>query len=356
MKKILIMAGGTGGHVFPALAVAKRLQQSGWEVCWLGSRGGMEVEIVTRNGLRIHTLPVTGLRGSGVKRLLSAPLSLGRSIWGALRIVRAEQPQVVVGFGGFASGPGGVAARLSGVPLLVHEQNAIAGVTNRLLARVATRVLVAFPQACGQLKAAEVVGNPVRDAILALDEPAARYSGRSGPLRVLVVGGSLGAKALNEVLPPALASLSRDFALTVRHQSGRQGLDETAGAYRRLNVQAEVVPFIEDMASVYGWADFVVCRAGALTISELAAAGLPALLVPYPHAVDDHQAANARHLVSVGAARMIRQADLSPQSLGEALRDFTDRQRLATMAIAARSVSFGDASGAIARICEEVSA
>lgn len=354
-SKVLIMAGGTGGHVFPALAVAQRLQDMGWQACWLGSHGGMEVGLVQKHGIVIHTLPVSGIRGGGLRRKLSAPIGLARSVWGAVRVLRQEQPSVVVGFGGFASGPGGVAARLCGVPLVIHEQNAVAGVTNRLLARIATRVLAAFPAAAQQLPAATVVGNPVRDAILAVPAPAARYAGRGGALRVLVVGGSLGAKVLNETMPAALALLPKDVSVTVRHQTGKQGIEETRGAYARLNVRAEVSPFIDDMAAAYAWADFVVCRAGALTVSELAAAGVPSILVPYPHAVDDHQAANAQHLVSVGAARMIRQSQLNAESLARVLREFADRNRLGVMADAARSVSFGDATAAIAAICTEVS-
>lgn len=354
MKKALIMAGGTGGHVFPALAVAQRLQGAGWQTCWLGSRGGMEVGLVQKHGIVIHALPVSGVRGGGVKRKLAAPFALVRSVWGALRVLRQERPDVVVGFGGFASGPGGVAAYLTGVPLVVHEQNAVAGVTNRLLARIASRVLVAFPAAAAQLPAAVLVGNPVRDAILATPVPAERYAGREGALRILVVGGSLGARALNETMPSALALLSKDVAVTVRHQTGRQGVDEVRGAYARVSVQAEVSPFIDDMAAAYEWADFVVCRAGALTVSELAAAGVPSVLVPYPHAVDDHQAANAQHLVAVGAARMIRQSQLNAESLAGCLHEFVDRKRLRVMAEAARSVSFGDATAAIAAICTEV--
>lgn len=354
-RKVLVMAGGTGGHVFPALAVAQRLQDMGWQACWLGSHGGMEVGLVQKHGISIHTLPVSGIRGGGLRRKMAAPVALARSVWGALRVLRQEQPDVVIGFGGFASGPGGVAARLCGVPLVIHEQNAVAGVTNRLLARIATRVLVAFPAAAQQLPAATVVGNPVRDAILAVPAPAERYAARDGALRILVVGGSLGARVLNETMPSALARLPKGMSVTVRHQTGRQGVEETRGAYARLNLRAEVSPFIDDMAAAYEWADFVVCRAGALTVSELAAAGVPSILVPYPHAVDDHQAANARHLVAVGAARMIRQSDLDAASLAEGLHEFSDRKRLGVMAEAARSVSFGDATAAIATICTGVS-
>lgn len=353
--KILVMAGGTGGHVFPALAVAQRLIDGGWQACWLGSQGGMEVELVGKHGIGIHTLPVAGLRGGGARRLLAAPFALGRSLLGALAVLRRERPDVVIGFGGFASGPGGIAARLLGIPLVVHEQNAVAGLTNRLLAQVATRVLVAFPAAQRQLPGATVVGNPVRDAIRAVAAPAERYAGREGALRVLVVGGSLGAKALNDALPAALSLLGGDVPVVVRHQTGKQSVEETRNAYARLNVAAEVLPFIDDMAAAYAWADIVVCRAGALTISELAAAGVPSILVPYPHAVDDHQTANAGHLVAVGAARLLSQPQLTADGLATLLRELADRSRLLEMANAARSASFGDASGTIAAICHEVS-
>lgn len=351
MNKALVMAGGTGGHVFPALAVAQRLASAGWQIHWLGSAGGMEVELVTKNGIAISTLPVSGLRGGGAARLLAAPFKLLRSLAGAVRVVRRERPDLVIGFGGFASGPGGVAARLCGVPLVVHEQNAIAGLTNRLLARIAARVLVAFPEAARQLPRAAVVGNPVRDAICAVPAPAARYAGRSGALRILVVGGSLGAQALNTHVPAALALLARDLALDVRHQTGRKSVDETRGNYLRVGVPADVVAFIDDMADAYAWADLVVCRSGALTVSELAAAGVPAIFVPFPHAVDDHQTHNAGYLVGAGAARLLPQDRLHAESLAAEIRAIAARDTLLAMAQAARKASFGDVSSEIARVC-----
>ncbi len=349
--KALVMAGGTGGHVFPALAVAQRLAADGWQIHWLGSEGGMEVELVTKHGIAISTLPVSGLRGTGAARLLAAPFKLARSLAGALRVVRRERPDLVIGFGGFASGPGGVAARLAGVPLVVHEQNAIAGLTNRLLAKIASRVLVAFPQATQQLPGATVVGTPVRAAICAIAEPAARYAGRDGALRILVVGGSLGAQALNTHVPGALALVARDVRLDVRHQTGRKSVEETRGNYARVSVAADVVPFIDDMAAAYAWADLVVCRAGALTVSELAAAGVPAIFIPFPHAVDDHQTHNAGYLVAAGAARLLPQSRLDAQALAADIRAMADRSVLQAMASAARNASFGDVSTEIARIC-----
>ncbi|MFZ5757822.1 MAG: undecaprenyldiphospho-muramoylpentapeptide beta-N-acetylglucosaminyltransferase [Pseudomonadota bacterium] len=354
--RALIMAGGTGGHVFPAIAVAEQLVQDGGRVHWLGSQGGMEVELVGKHGYAISTLPVSGLRGGGIARLLSAPFKLARSLLGALAVIRREKPQVVIGFGGFASGPGGVAARLAGVPLVVHEQNAIAGLTNRLLARIATRVLVAFPEAVQQLPGATVLGNPVRAAIRAIPEPAVRYAGRSGELRVLVIGGSLGAQALNTHVPDALAEIARDMPVAVRHQTGRKDVDSTRANYARSGLDADVLAFIDDMAAAYAWADLVVCRAGALTVSELAAAGVPAIFVPFPHAVDDHQTKNAGYLVQAGAARLLPQTQLNGARLASEIRTMAGRDTLLGMATAARRASFGDAAGAIARICHEVTA
>lgn len=352
--KALLMAGGTGGHVFPALAVAQRLQAAGWQVHWLGSQGGMEIELVQKNGIAVSALPVSGLRGAGVRRLLVAPLRLLRALGGALAVLRRERPDVVLGFGGFASGPGGVAARLSRVPLVVHEQNAIPGLTNRLLARIATRVLVAFPAAQRVLAGAELVGNPVRDAIRAIEAPAERLVGRAGALRILVLGGSLGARALNENVPAALALVARDTGVDVRHQTGRSDHAQVEAAYRQQELAANVVPFIEDMAEAWAWADLAICRAGALTVSELAAAGVPAILVPYPHAVDDHQTHNAALLVDAGAARLLPQQQLTPASLAAAIGALGDRAALRAMAGSARQVAPGDAAGRIQSICEEV--
>lgn len=352
--KALLMAGGTGGHVFPALAVAQRLQAAGWQVHWLGSQGGMEIELVQKSGIAVSALPVSGLRGAGVLRLLAAPLRLLAALRGALAVVRRERPDVVLGFGGFASGPGGVAARLSRVPLVVHEQNAIPGLTNRLLARIATRVLVAFPAAQRVLAGGELVGNPVRDAIRAIDAPGERLVGRAGALRVLVLGGSLGARALNENVPAALELVARDAAVDVRHQTGRNDHAMVVDAYARRKLAAQVVPFIDDMAAAWAWADLAICRAGALTVSELAAAGVPAILVPYPHAVDDHQTHNAALLVDAGAARLLPQQELTPESLAAAIGALGDRAALRAMAACARQVAPGDAAGRIQSICEEV--
>jgi UDP-N-acetylglucosamine--N-acetylmuramyl-(pentapeptide) pyrophosphoryl-undecaprenol N-acetylglucosamine transferase len=354
--KALIMAGGTGGHVFPALAIAQRLQADGWEIHWLGSEGGMEVELVTRNRLPISTLPVSGLRGKGVAGLLAAPWKLLRSLRGALAVIAREKPQVVIGFGGFASGPGGVAARLRGIPLIVHEQNAIPGLTNKLLARIATRTLAAFPQATEKLPGAQVVGNPVREAIRAVAEPAQRYAGRQGALNLLVVGGSLGAQALNTQVPAALALVLEKTALNIRHQAGRSGVDAARAAYAAASVTAEVSAFIDDMAAAYAWADLVVCRAGALTVSELAAVGVPAIFIPFPHAVDDHQTFNAGYLVGTGAARLLPQGELTAARLAAEINAIATREQLQSMANAARKASFGDVSSVVAGIVMEITA
>lgn len=340
------MAGGTGGHVFPALAVAEVLRARGHEVAWLGAVRGIENELVPRAGFPLHRLAVAGLRGKGLLALLAAPFRLLRALGQSLDVLRRFDPAVVLGLGGFASGPGGLAAWLTRRPLLVHEQNAVAGYTNRLLARLARRRLCAFP---GSLPRAEVVGNPVRAAIADLPEPARRFADRAGPPRLLVLGGSQGARALNRMLAPALARLEMEVA--VRHQAGR-GLEEARAAYAAAGVGAELCAFIEDMAEAYGWADLVVCRAGAMTVSEIAAAGVAALFVPFPHAVDDHQTANAGYLVAVGAARLVRENELTAERLAEELRALLqDRGQLLAMARRAREKAVTDAAERVAAAC-----
>jgi len=346
--KALVMAGGTGGHVFPALAVAQHIVAGGGQVHWLGSQGGMEVELVTKHGFAISTLPVAGVRGGGVARKLSAPLKIARSVLGALAVIRREQPTVVIGFGGFASGPGGVAARLAGVPLVVHEQNAIAGLTNRVLATVSDKVMVAFP---GALKGAEWTGNPVRAEIAALAAPEVRWRDRTGPIRLLVVGGSLGAQVLNESVPQALAVLGA--GVRVVHQSGEKHLEALQASYRRAGVEGELVAFIKDMAARYAEADLVICRAGAVTVAELSAAGVASILVPFPHAVDDHQTANARFLADQGAAVLLPQKELTAQGLASLIRGM-DRARLLDMAMKARALGKPEAARVVAERCIEL--
>lgn len=348
--RALIMAGGTGGHVFPALAVAQELQTRGWQVAWLGSAQGMENQLVPAAGITLHRLQVRGVRGGSLPRRLAAPFMLLRAVWQALQILRRFQPDVVLGFGGFAAGPGGIAAWLARRPLIIHEQNAVAGMTNRGLARVARVCFQAFP---GALPDAQVVGNPVRPAIFLLTAPALRYTERSGALHVLVLGGSQGAVALNEQLPACLAEVFRDEPITVRHQCGRGRQAATRSCYAKTELNVEVMEFIDDMAAAYGWADFVICRAGALTVSEIAAAGVPAVFIPFPAAVDDHQTRNAEFLVQAGAARLLPQATLSSVSLKQALTGMHERKSLQLMARKAQTLAVADSVKRVADACEE---
>ncbi|MDN3522348.1 undecaprenyldiphospho-muramoylpentapeptide beta-N-acetylglucosaminyltransferase [Halomonas ramblicola] len=346
------MAGGTGGHVIPALSLARGLQARGVEVAWLGSPRGIENRLVPEADIPLHRIAVAGLRGKGAAGWLLAPFNLTRAVWQAWRVIRTFDPQLVVGLGGFASGPGGLAAWLARRPLVIHEQNAVAGLTNRSLARLARRVYAAFPQAFPGRS--EVVGNPVRMEIAALGEAsrgAAEMAGRR--LRLLVVGGSLGAQALNERLPEALARLPEAARPEVRHQAGRDKDATTREAYERHGLEADVTAFIDDMAGAYAWADLVVCRAGALTVAELAAAAKPALFVPFPHAVDDHQTANARALVEEGAAGLLPQTDLTAATLAERLATLLDPDTLATMAAQARACAHLDAVERLVAGCME---
>ncbi|HSH57542.1 MAG TPA: undecaprenyldiphospho-muramoylpentapeptide beta-N-acetylglucosaminyltransferase [Halomonas sp.] len=352
-RRALIMAGGTGGHVIPALSLARGLQASGVEVAWLGSPRGIENRLVPEADIPLHRIAVAGLRGNGAAGWLLAPLNLTRAVWQAWRVIRTFDPQLVVGLGGFASGPGGLAAWLSRRPLVIHEQNAVAGLTNRVLARLAQRVYAAFPQAFQGR--GEVIGNPVRDEIASLGEAprgAAAMAGR--PRRLLVVGGSLGAQALNEGLPAALARLPEERRPAVWHQAGRDKDVATREAYAQQGVSAEVAAFIDDMACAYAWADLVVCRAGALTVAELAAAAKPALFVPFPHAVDDHQTANARALVEEGAAELLPQSRLSAATLAERLTVLLEPDTLATMASRARACAHLDAVERLVAGCMEI--
>ncbi|MBQ0718713.1 MAG: undecaprenyldiphospho-muramoylpentapeptide beta-N-acetylglucosaminyltransferase [Gammaproteobacteria bacterium] len=361
-RRMLIMAGGTGGHVFPALAVAEELRERGIEVTWLGTQRGIEARLVPAANFPLRFIDVVGLRGkSGLLGKLKAPFGLLKALWQALAVVRGVGPQCVLGFGGFASGPGGLAARLLGKPLVIHEQNAVAGTTNRILQKLATRVLEAFPHA---LDRGEHCGNPVRREISALEAPQTRlFSAQAKPLkeerrpRLLILGGSLGALAINQTLPEALALLAATERPSVVHQCGQQHLEATQQAYKEAGVAAEVLAFVDDMAAAYGAADFVVCRAGALTVCELTAAGLGALLIPYPHAIDDHQTENGRWLVDNGAALMLQQKDLKPEALAPLLKELlNDSERLIAMAVAARALALPDAASTVADVCEEVMA
>jgi UDP-N-acetylglucosamine--N-acetylmuramyl-(pentapeptide) pyrophosphoryl-undecaprenol N-acetylglucosamine transferase len=319
-RPVLIMAGGTGGHVFPALALARLLREQSLEVVWLGTARGLEARVVPAEGIPIEQLSVSGLRGKGLVAWLAAPFRLSRALLQALAVMRRHQPLVVVGLGGFVTGPGGVAAWLTRHPLVIHEQNAIAGFTNRVLAHLARQVLEAFPGSFGRDVHAKVIGNPVRRDISALPPPSVRFAGRVGPVRILVIGGSQGAARLNAVVPFALKRLSAWLAFDVRHQSGERWIDAGRASYAQAGVRADVRPFIEDMSEAYGWADLVICRAGALTVSELAAVGVAAILVPFPGAVDDHQAYNAQYLVREGAAVLIPDRELTEERLASELQ------------------------------------
>jgi UDP-N-acetylglucosamine--N-acetylmuramyl-(pentapeptide) pyrophosphoryl-undecaprenol N-acetylglucosamine transferase len=348
---IVVMAGGTGGHVFPALAVAERLRALGHEVVWIGTRAGLEARVVPARGLPIEWITIAGVRGKGLMTLLLAPLNLLRAVWQALAILRRRRPQAVIGLGGFVAGPGGLAAWLLRRPLLIHEQNAIAGLTNRLLAHLARRVLEAFPDTFPASARRLTVGNPVRPEITALPPPAQRLAKRDGRARLLVLGGSLGALALNRSVPQALALLPPELRPEVRHQAGRT-LAEAQKAYAAAGLDIQPEAFIEDMAAAYAWADLVICRAGALTVAELAAAGLPAVLIPFPYAVDDHQTANAQYLVSAGAARLIQERELTPQVLCDLLRPLLgDAALRLRMAEAARARAWPQACERIADEC-----
>ena len=356
MGRVTVMAGGTGGHVFPALATALELARRGWEVSWLGVPDSFESRLVPTYGFPLDLVPVRKIRGQGLRAWLLAPVHLATALVHAGRALRRRRPRVVLGMGGFVSGPGGLASRLLGYPLVIHEQNAIPGFTNRWLAHVATRVLEAFPGSFAAGRSAAAVGNPVRLEIVAIPPPEERLAGRTGPLRLLVVGGSLGAQALNETLPEALAHLPVAGRPVVRHQAGRGKAEATEQGYRTAGVEATVSEFVTDMAQAYAWADLVVCRAGALTVSELAAAGVPAVLVPYPHAVDDHQTRNAGHLADAGAALLMPQPALTGERVAQTLAGLAaDRPRLLRMAQAARRLARPDAAQRVADACEEAS-
>lgn len=349
-KTALIMAGGTGGHIFPGLAVAQALRARGWRVHWLGAPGSMEARIVPPQGFALETIDFSGVRGKGLATLALLPLRLVRAFWQAWQVVRRVQPDVVVGLGGYISFPGGLMAVLAGKPLVLHEQNSVAGMANRWLARVAKRVFTAFPEV---LPRGQWVGNPLRSAFLQQAEPAARFAGRSGPLRLLVVGGSLGAWALNEIVPQALALIPPDRRPQVTHQSGTAQIEQLRANYQAAGVQAELTPFIEDTASAFAAADLIVCRAGASTVTEIAAVGAAAVFVPFPAAVDDHQTANAQFLVQAGGGWLVQQRDLSPQWLAEMLQN-TERPALMERALKAKNMQKTQATDAVVAACEEL--
>ena len=350
MKTALIMAGGTGGHIFPGLAVAEELRARGWRVHWLGAPGSMEAQLVPPRGFAFEPVQFGGVRGKGVATLAALPVNLLRAFGQARAVVRRVKPDVLVGLGGYITVPGGLMGRLAGRRLVLHEQNSVAGLANKLLARVADRVFTAFPRV---MDGAEWVGNPLRAEFLAQPGPAERFAGRSGPLKLLVVGGSLGARALNSVVPQALARIAPQERPIVLHQSGAKQIDELRANYAAAGVEAELTPFIDNAAEAYAQADLIVARAGASTVTELAAVGAAALFVPFPSAVDDHQTTNARFLVDAGGGWLVQQAELTPELLSDLIQK-TDRAALLERALKAKSLQKTDATAAVALACEQL--
>jgi UDP-N-acetylglucosamine--N-acetylmuramyl-(pentapeptide) pyrophosphoryl-undecaprenol N-acetylglucosamine transferase len=354
-KPILVMAGGTGGHVFPALAVAEYLRNQGETIIWLGTRTGIEATVVPAANIAIEWLSVQGLRGGGIVTLILAPFSIARACWQAQKILRRHHPKAVLGMGGFASGPGGLMAWLLNIPLFLHEQNSVMGLTNRLLYRLAARNYFGFAKAASNIPRSEVIGNPVRADLIGLDSPETRFSlrdsaGRDKNLNLLVIGGSLGAASLNRKLPEAIALLGKADRPQVKHQCGRKHSITCNKNYQDNLVDAEVLPFIDDMRAAYEWADLVVCRSGALTIAELAAVGIASILIPYPYAADNHQFHNACFLQSENAARVINEADLTSESLASILTHFqNNRDELIEMSVNARAQATVDATENLAK-------
>lgn len=351
---VLIMAGGTGGHIFPGLAVASVLRQRNIPVRWLGAVAGMEATTVPAAGIDLDLVDIAGLRGKGAMRWIRMPFMLLRAVWQARRLLNANRPACAISFGGYAAAPGGIAAWTKGIPLLVHEQNRIPGLTNRVLVRFARQVLQGFPGTFPVQSGVLSSGNPVRREVAALTEPQTRLAGRTGPLRVLVTGGSQGASILNQVVPAALKKLPASIVLEVRHQGGANRVDEARNAYAAAGIEADITPFITDMAEAYGWADLVICRSGALTVAELAAAGVAAILVPFAHAVDDHQTRNAEYLVSNGAAVIVPQASFDADSLCAVLEPLlSSRNKLLEMAVSARQLALPDAAEKVVEACKQ---
>ena len=349
-KCALIMAGGTGGHIFPGLAVAQALRERGWRVHWLGAPNSMESRLVPPKGFPLETVNFSGVRGKGLRTLLALPVRLVRALVQSLQVIRRVQPNVLVGLGGYITLPGGLMGALMGKPLVLHEQNSVAGMANKVLAVVARRVFTAFPKVMAK---GQWVGNPLRTEFLAQPDPAARFAGRSGPLRLLVVGGSLGARALNTVVPQALALIPANLRPTVVHQSGDKQIEELRGNYAAAGVQAQLTPFIDDTAKAFADADWVICRAGASTVTEIAVVGAAALFVPFPSAVDDHQTHNARFLVDQGGGWLVPQSELTPQLLADMLQN-TERSTLLQRGLQAKMMQMTQATEAVVAACEEL--
>ncbi len=350
---ILITAGGTGGHVYPGLAVARALQEQNIPVIWMGTHKGLEARVIPEAGIDMVYLSVNGLRGKGVTALLAAPFQLMKALFQSLIIMLKVKPSAVLGMGGFVAGPGGLVAALLGKPVIIHEQNAIPGLTNKLLSKVSKKILEGFPGTFSKSNSVGI-GNPVRQDIASIPPPAERMGDRWGQVNVLIFGGSLGAQVLNEVVPMALDELPIDKRPVVRHQAGKNKDQATKSLYEKMAVKAEVTPFIEDMAEAYEWADLVICRSGALTVAELAAAGVASIMVPYLYAVDDHQTANAKYLSESGAGILISQNDLTKESLSALLTELcSNRNKLIEMSIKARKLAKPEATKEVAAICAE---
>jgi len=354
-RPILVTAGGTGGHVYPGLAVARALIEQDIPVVWMGTHKGIEARVIPAAGIEMAWLDVTGLRGKGITTILAAPVKLVRALFQSVTIMRQHRPVAVLGMGGFVAGPGGLVAALMGIPVVIHEQNAVAGLTNKLLSRVSKKILQGFPNTFAKKDKVIAVGNPVRKEIAGIAAPQERLVGRDGVSRLLIIGGSLGAQALNEIVPQALAEMDFSSRPVVRHQAGAGKDESTKKAYQDLGVDAEVTPFIEDMAEAYEWADLIICRSGALTIAEVAAAGVASLLVPYPFAVDDHQTANGSYLAENDAAIMMQQTEFNKQSVSVVLQDLlADKDRLLSMSLSARALAKPTATSEVAAICAKL--
>ncbi|MBS0571223.1 MAG: undecaprenyldiphospho-muramoylpentapeptide beta-N-acetylglucosaminyltransferase [Proteobacteria bacterium] len=352
-RPVLIMAGGTGGHIFPGIAVAQELERRKVPVVWLGGKAGLEMRLVPQHGIALETLDISAVRGKGPGAALGMPWKLGRAVLAARRLLKKYTPRSAIAFGGYAAAPGGIAARLARIPLVVHEQNSVPGRTNRLLARKAARVLTGFDRV---FPGAEWVGNPVRASIEAVAPPERRFAGRGGALKLLVLGGSQGAQSLNSALPEVLRRRGSKLPVEVRHQCGEAHFERARNAYLAAGIDAQVVPFEKDMAGAYAWADLVICRSGALTLAELAAAGAPSILVPFPHAVDDHQTKNAQAMVAAGGARLVAEGADFAGRLGKVFETIGDRAHLLAMARAARRQAKPHAAARIAQVCLEVAA
>lgn len=350
-KTLMVMAGGTGGHVYPAMAVADHLMAQGWKIVWLCTQAGMENRLIEGRGYDKAMITMQGVRGKGLLGWVLLPVKLVKAFSQSVKALKQYQPNVVLGMGGFAAFPGGLMTKVLGKPLVIHEQNSVAGLTNKVLAKFATRVLAAFPAAFGQRAA--LVGNPVRADIANLAAPEQRFTGREGALRLLVVGGSLGAQGLNEAIPMALALLATDKRPQVVHQAGVKHIDALKMNYEKAGVAVDARAFIDDMAGMYAWADFVVCRSGALTVAEVSAVGLASLMVPFPFAVDDHQTSNAAYLAEAGAAMVIQQKELSVEKLAKILGELS-REQCLQMAKRARALGKPEATADVAAICMEV--